>query len=63
MPRRSKWTEVEWTSMAAKAVTMRAAGVRVQEIAQRLGCSETNARNLLDGFRPKYFKEVPSNDD
>lgn len=56
MPRRSKWTEAEWTTMAAQAITLRAAGVRVQEIAQRLACSEQNVRNLLDGYKPKYWR-------
>lgn len=57
MPRRSKWTEEEWESLAKQVKEYYVLPDETHRtIAIRLKCSEQTVRNILYGFKPRYFK-------
>ena len=57
MPRRSKWTEDEWDKLASTVKDLYTLPDEThRSIAIRLKCSEQTVRNILYGFKPRYFK-------
>ena len=57
MPRRSKWTEKEWETLAKTVKELyNNPGQTHRSIARYLKCSEQTVRNILYGFKPRYFK-------
>lgn len=60
MANRSKWTEEEWQLLVhavKRAYARRARRLSHDAIAKEVGCSAQTVRNIVHGFKPRYFRE------